>query len=92
MTEYDELIKRLQNFADTTYIFPAGELAEEALNAVKELIKERDALAKTVNEAAEILHRREEKARLLEAEVKKDNEICKKCYESRALAETRGAR
>ena len=26
------------------------------------------------------------------AEIKQDNEICKKCYESRVLAETRGAR
>ncbi len=54
----DELVKRLQDFAAGTVRDEDAQLAFEAADAIDELSRENESLAKSVNEASEILRRR----------------------------------
>ena len=56
---YDDLINRLRAQADVERYFNGeGVLYDKAADAIEELIRENESLAKSVNEASEILRRR----------------------------------
>lgn len=79
MDRYKELIKELRKY------FYDEPLVMDAADAIEHLLIESNNYRKAL-EAMAVENGRQK------AEIKKDNEICKKCYESRVLAETRATR